>query len=234
MEESIMLEELKQKVYDAEETLWTRDPVAFSWGNVSGLDAQQGLVVMRPRSVRWQALSPKDMVVVRLDNGETVEGSAPPAEARAHLELYRAFPSLGGIVHTHSLYASAWAQAGRDIPCYGITHADYFYGSIPCTRHLSQDELDEDYPGNMGKVIVETFLDRCLEPSAIPGVICRGHGPFTWGKDPAQAVRHAVVLERVAEMALLTREVDPFADPSPRRIVDKHYFLKHGPSAGLD
>lgn len=226
-----MLEELKQKVCDAEVDFYRRDPVAAPWGNVSGLAVKEGYLVMRSRGARLETLTAADMAVVRLDTGETVEGEAPPPDVKTHLELYRAFPSLGGIVHAHSLYASAWAQAGRDIPCYGTTHANYFYGSIPCVRHLSQDELDEDYEGSTGKAIVETFLERCLEPSAIPAVICRSHGAFSWGKDPAEAVRHAVVLERVAEMALFTRDVDPFADPVPRRILDKHYFLKHGPGA---
>lgn len=226
-----MLEELKQRVFEAESEMHARDPVSAPWGNVSGLDEQRNLVVIRPRGARWDALTPADMAVVRLDSGETVEGETPPPDVKTHLELYRAFPSLGGIVHTHSLYASAWAQAGRDIPCYGTTHANYFYGAIPCVRHLSQDELDEDYEGSTGRAIVETFVERCLEPSAIPGVICRSHGAFTWGRNLAEAVRHAAVLERVAEMALLTREVDPFADPVPRRILDKHYFLKHGPGA---
>lgn len=226
-----MLEELKKQVCEAEAKLYQCDPAAYAWGGVSGLDAREGLVVIRPMGARTDKPSPEDMTVVRLGTGETVEGGRPPADVQTHLELYRAFPQLGGIVHTHSPYASAWAQAGRDIPCYGTTHADYFYGPVPCARHLSQDELDEDYEASTGKVIVETFLERCLEPSAIPGALCRGHGAFTWGQDPAEAMHHAIVLERVAMMALLTREVDPFADTAPRRVIDKHYVLKHGPNA---
>ena len=138
---------------------------------------------------------------------------------------------MGGIVHTHSAYAVAWAQAGQDIPCYGTTHADYFYGPIPCARHLRQAELEEDYEKNTGRIIVETFRGRNLDPAAVPGVICHSHGPFTWGKDPAQAVYHAVVLEEVARMALLTRQVDPDAAPAPQYLQDKHYSRKHGPNA---
>ncbi len=227
-----MLEELRKQVCDANLLLPAYGLVTFTWGNVSGLDAEKGLMVIKPSGVEYDELKPEDMVVVELESGKTVEGRLrPSSDTKTHLELYRAFPQLGGIVHTHSPYAVAWAQAGRDIPCYGTTHADYFYGPIPCARHLSQEELDEDYEMNTGRIIVETFTERCLEPTAIPGVICRSHGPFTWGKDPAQAVYHAKVLEEVAKMALLTREVDPFADPAPRRILDKHYFRKHGPSA---
>lgn len=165
-------------------------------------------------------------------DGNKVEGDMnPSSDTRTHLVLYREFPQIGGIVHTHSPYAVAWAQAGRDIPCYGTTHADYFYGAIPCARHLTQEELDEDYEKGTGTVIIETFRDRNLDPMAVPAVICHSHGPFTWGKDPAQAVYHAVVLEEVAKMGILTRQVDPSAAPAPQRILDKHYLRKHGPNA---
>lgn len=227
-----MLEELKRAVYEANLLLPKYRLVTFTWGNVSGLDAGRGLMVIKPSGVEYDAMGPQDMVVVSLETGQAVEGELrPSSDTKTHLELYRAFPQLGGIVHSHSPFATAWAQAGRDIPCYGTTHADYFYGSIPCARHLSQEELDEDYEMYTGKAIVETFTERCLEPTALPGVICRSHGPFAWGRDPAQAVEHAVVLEEVAKIALLTRQVDPFADPCPRRVQDKHYFRKHGPSA---
>ena len=155
----------------------------------------------------------------------------PSSDTKTHLELYKAFPTLGGIVHTHSPYAVAWAQAGRDIPCYGTTHADYFYGAVPCARHLTKEELDEDYEKNTGKIIIDTFTDRGIDPVAVPGVICHSHGPFTWGKDAAQAVYHAVVLEEVAKMALLTRQVDSGAAPAPQYLQDKHYMRKHGPNA---
>ena len=165
-------------------------------------------------------------------SGKKVEGELnPSSDTKTHLVLYNAFPQLGGIVHTHSPYAVGWAQAGEDIPCFGTTHADYFYGPIPCARHLTQEELDEDYELNTGKIIVETFRKRGIDPVAVPAVICFSHGPFTWGKDAAQAVYHAVVLEEVAKMALFTRQVRPDAVPAPQRIQDKHYLRKHGPGA---
>ena len=226
-----MLEKLKQTVYEANMELPRRGLVTYTWGNVSGIDRERGLFVIKPSGVDYGALRPEDLVVLDLE-GRQVEGVLnPSSDARTHLALYRAFPTLGGVVHTHSPHAVAWAQAGRDIPAYGTTHADYFYGPIPCARHLTQAELEEDYERNTGAAIVETFRERCMEPFAVPGVICASHGPFTWGKDPAQAVYHAVVLEEVAKMALLTRQVRPSAVPAPQRVQDKHYFRKHGPGA---
>ena len=227
-----MLKQLKQQVYEANMELPRRGLVTYTWGNVSGIDRSRGLVVIKPSGVAYEDLRPADLVVVDLDTGVVVEGDLnPSSDTRTHLELYRAFPALGGIVHTHSPYAVAWAQAGRDIPCYGTTHADYFYGPVPCARQLSTAELESDYEGNTGKVIVETFRTRNIDPVAVPGVICRSHGPFTWGKDAAQAVYHAVVLEEVARMALLTWQVDPNAAPAPQNLQDKHYLRKHGPHA---
>lgn len=226
-----MLTKLKKAVYEANMELPKRGLVTYTWGNVSGIDRQSGLMVIKPSGVEYEALTPEDLVVVDL-NGNRVEGSLnPSSDTRTHLELYKAFPQLGGIVHTHSPYAVGWAQAGEDIPCYGTTHADYFYGSIPCARHLTQEELDEDYEKNTGTVIIEAFDRRRLDPVAVPGVICRSHGPFAWGKDPAQAVYHAVVLEEVAKMAALTRLVKPDAEPAPEHVVYKHYMRKHGPDA---
>lgn len=227
-----MLEKLKQTVLEANLLLPKYGLVTFTWGNVSGVDRERGLVVIKPSGVEYGGMTADDMVVVSLDTGERVEGKwKPSSDTKTHLELYRAFPGIGGIVHTHSPHAVAWAQAGEDIPCFGTTHADYFYGPIPCARHLTPAELEEDYERNTGAAIVETFRERCMEPSAVPGVICASHGPFTWGKDPAQAVYHAVVLEEVAKMALLTRQVRPSAVPAPQRVQDKHYFRKHGPGA---
>ena len=227
-----MLEELKQQVLGANLLLPKYNLVTFTWGNVSGIELEKGLMVIKPSGVEYVGMTAEDMVVVSLDTGEQVEGKwKPSSDTKTHLELYRAFPGVGGIVHTHSPHAVAWAQAGEDIPCFGTTHADYFYGSIPCTRHLSQAELEEDYEKNTGTIIIETFRERCLEPAAIPGVICASHGPFTWGRNAAQAVYHAVVLEEVAKMAILTRQVRPSAVPAPQRIQDKHYFRKHGPEA---
>ncbi len=227
-----MLETLRKQVYEANMELPRRGLVTFTWGNVSGIDRARGLVVIKPSGVEYEALTPQDMVVLDLESGRVVEGGLnPSSDTRTHLELYRAFPDLGGVVHTHSPSAVAWAQAGRDIPCYGTTHADYFYGPVPCARQLTQAEIDEDYEKNTGAVIVETFRRRGLDPMHLPGVICSSHGPFTWGKDAAQAVYHAVVLEEVAKMAILTREVDPSAAPAPQRVQDKHFLRKHGPAA---
>ena len=226
-----MLEQLKQQVYEANMELPKRGLVTYTWGNVSGIDRASGLFVIKPSGVEYDELRPEDLVVMDL-KGNKVEGEMnPSSDTKTHLVLYNAFPQIGGIVHTHRPYAVGWAQAGRDIPCYGTTHADYFYGPIPCARHLTQEELDEDYELNTGNIIVEEFQARGIDPVAIPAVICHSHGPFTWGKDAAQAVYHAVVLEEVAKMAIFTRQVDPSAAPAPQRIQDKHYMRKHGPNA---
>ena len=226
-----MLEALKQAVWAANMELPQRSLVTYTWGNVSGIDREKGLVVIKPSGVDYEQLTPEKLVVLDLD-GNIVEGDLnPSSDTKTHLELYKAFPALGGVVHTHSPYAVAWAQAGEDIPCYGTTHADYFYGPVPCARSLTKEELDEDYEKNTGKVIVETFMGRGIDPVHVPAVICRSHGPFTWGKTPAQAVYHAVVLEEVAKMALLTRQVAPQAQPAPAHLVEKHFLRKHGPNA---
>ena len=226
-----MLENLKEKVYEANMLLPRYGLVTFTWGNVSGIDRESGLVVIKPSGVDYEDLSPDKLVVLDLE-GKIVEGKLnPSSDTKTHLELYKAFPTLGGIVHTHSTYAVAWAQAGLDIPCYGTTHADYFYGPIPCARHLTQEELDAGYELNTGNTIVECFKMRGIDPVAVPAVICHSHGPFTWGKDAADAVYHAVVLEEVAKMAIFTRQVYPAAAPAPQRIQDKHYMRKHGPNA---
>ena len=227
-----MLETLKQQVYEANMELPRRGLVTYTWGNVSGIDRASGLMVIKPSGVEYEELTIDKMVVVDLQTGTIVEGSLnPSSDTKTHLELYKAFPALGGIVHTHSPFAVAWAQAGRDIPCYGTTHADYFYGPVPCARHLTAAELEDDYEKNTGKVIIETFQNRNIDPVAVPAVICHSHGPFTWGKDAAQAVYHAVVLEEVAKMALFTRQIDPAAAPAPQSMQDKHYLRKHGPNA---
>ena len=226
-----MLEELKQKVFEANMELPRRGLVTYTWGNVSGIDREKGLFVIKPSGVEYDELRPEDLVVMDLQ-GNKVEGELnPSSDTKTHLVLYNAFPTVGGIVHTHSPYAVGWAQAGEDIPCYGTTHADYFYGPVPCARHLTKEELDEDYELNTGKIIVETFRERDIDPKAVPAVICHSHGPFTWGKDAAQAVYHAVVLEEVAKMAIFTRQVNPAAAPAPQRIVEKHYQRKHGKNA---
>lgn len=226
-----MLEQLKQQVYEANMELPRRGLVTYTWGNVSGIDRESGLFVIKPSGVEYDEMRPEDLVVLDLD-GNKVEGKLnPSSDTKTHIELYKAFPELGGIVHTHSTHAVAWAQAGRDIPCFGTTHADYFYGPVPCARALTQEEIDEDYEKNTGKVIIEAFRTRNIQPMHVPGVVCSSHGPFTWGKDAAQAVYHAVVLEEVAKMALLTLQIDPNAAPAPQRIQDKHFLRKHGPNA---
>ena len=181
--------------------------------------------------MEYDDLKPEDLVVMDLQ-GNKVEGDLnPSSDTKTHLALYNAFPQLGGIVHTHSPYAVSWAQARRDIPCYGTTHADYFYGPIPCARNLTPAEIDEDYEMNTGKVIIETFNSRGINPVHVPAVICANHGPFTWGKDAAQAVYHAVVLEEVAKMAIFTEQNCPTIGPAPQCIQDKHFMRKHGPNA---
>ncbi len=226
-----MLEALKEQVYLANMELPKRKLVTYTWGNVSGIDREKGLFVIKPSGVDYDVLRPSDMVVMDLQ-GNQVEGTLnPSSDTKTHLVLYNAFPSIGGIVHTHSPYAVAWAQAGEDLPCYGTTHADYFYGSIPCARHLTHQELDEDYERNTGMTIVETFRERRIDPKAVPAVLCYSHGPFTWGKDADQAVYHSVVLEECAKMGILTRVLNPNAAPAPQRMQDKHYLRKHGPNA---
>lgn len=226
-----MLKKLKHSVYEANMELPRRGLVTYTWGNVSGIDRERGLVVIKPSGVEYDELKPEDLVVLDLD-GNVVEGELnPSSDTKTHLELYKAFPELGGVVHTHSPYAVGWAQAGRDVPAYGTTHADYFFGPVPCCRSLTEQEVEEDYERNTGLVIVETFRERNLNPVHVPGTICRNHGPFTWGKDPAQAVYHAVVLEEVAKMAVYTIQIDPAAQPAPQHVLNKHFMRKHGPDA---
>lgn len=222
---------LREAVYEANMLLPQYRLVTFTWGNVSQLDREKGVVAIKPSGVDYDKLRPEDMVVLDLQ-GNVVSGRLnPSSDTKTHLALYNAFPQIGGIVHTHSPNAVAWAQAGEDIPCYGTTHADYFYGSIPCARDLTQQEIDEDYEPNTGAVIIETFRQRGVNPSYVPAVVCRSHGPFTWGKDAAQAVYHSVVLEEVAKMAILTRQVHGDPVSAPQRIQDKHFLRKHGPNA---
>ena len=224
-----MLEALKKKVYEANMELPKRGLVTYTWGNVSGIDREKGLFVIKPYGVDYDELKPDDMVVVDL-KGNKVEGDMnPSSDTLTHMVLYNAFPSIGGIVHTHSPYAVGWAQAGLDIPCYGTTHADYFYGPIPCMRGLTPEEIEDAYELNTGKVIVEGF--EGIDPVAVPGTLVRNHGPFSWGKDAAAAVYHAVVMEEVAKMALRTERLNPEVQPAPQYLQDKHYMRKHGPNA---
>jgi len=226
-----MLEELKQVVYEANMELPKHGLVTFTWGNVSAIDRASGLLVIKPSGVEYDKLKPEDMVVVDLD-GNKVEGRYnPSSDTATHIELYKAFPEIGGVVHTHSSYATSWAQAGRDIPCYGTTHADYIYGEVPCVRCLSKEEIEEAYERNTGVLIVQEFIRRCKEPMAVPAVLCKNHGPFTWGKDAKDAVHNAVVLEEVAKMAYRAEVINPRVDPAPQELQDKHYYRKHGANA---
>lgn len=226
-----MLEELKQLVCEANLDLPKYGLVTFTWGNVSAIDRQKGLFVIKPSGVEYARLKPEDMVVVDL-NGNKVEGRLnPSSDTATHVELYRAFTEVGGIVHTHSTYATSWAQSGRDIPCYGTTHADYIYGDIPCARCLTGREIEEAYERNTGRLIVDEFKRRCLDPVAVPTVLCRHHGPFAWGKDAKEAVHNAVVLEEVARMAYLAESINSRIQPAPKELQDKHYYRKHGADA---
>ena len=224
-----MLEELKRQVYEANMELPRRGLITYTWGNVSGIDREKGLFVIKPSGVDYDVLKPEDMVVMDLE-GKKVEGDLnPSSDTPTHLELYLAFKEIGGIVHTHSPHATAWAQAGRPLPGYGTTHADYFYGEIPCARNLTEDEIEEGYEKNTGKVIIETFQGK--NPVYIPAVLCKNHGPFTWGMDAAEAVHNAVVLEEVAKMNFMTELINPSAVPAPQCLQDKHFMRKHGPNA---
>ncbi len=226
-----MLEELKIKVFEANMELPKRGLVTYTWGNVSGIDRESGLFVIKPSGVDYDTMTPDDMVVMDLE-GNKVEGKyKPSSDTPTHLELYKRYEEIGGVVHTHSTEAVAWAQAGRSIPLYGTTHADYFYGEIPCARSLTPEEIEEAYEKNTGLVIIETFDERGLNPMYTPGVLCTNHGPFTWGKDAAEAVHNAVVLEEVAKMALKTELINPNVKTAPDCIRDKHFFRKHGANA---
>lgn len=224
-----MLEQLKEQVCKSNCMLPKHGLVTFTWGNVSAIDKESGLVVIKPSGVEYDDLTPDKMVVVDL-NGNIIEGDLrPSSDTPTHLYLYRNFPTAGGIVHTHSTNATAFAQARAPIAAYGTTHADYFYGDIPCTRELTAGETARDYEMNTGRVIVEAF--KLLNPAAIPGVVVANHGPFAWGKDAAEAVHNAVVLEEVARMAILMHSINPNAKPVPNYILDKHYYRKHGDNA---
>jgi L-ribulose-5-phosphate 4-epimerase len=225
-----MLERLKQAVCRANLDLVREGLVIQTWGNVSGIDRSRGLVVIKPSGVAYDGMKARDMVVVALDTGAVVEGRyKPSSDTPTHLVLYRAFTAIGGIVHTHSLHATAWAQARKPISCYGTTQADYWHGEVPCTRPLTDAEIGSDYEANTGHVIVETF--RELNPLHHPAVLVASHGPFTWGQDAADAVHQAVVLEFVARLASETLRLNPKVQSVPPRLLDKHFLRKHGPGA---
>ena len=226
-----MLEQLKKEVYEANLLLPKYDLVTFTWGNVSGIDREKGLFVIKPSGVEYDKLTPEDMVVMDLE-GNKVEGRYnPSSDTPTHVVLYNRFPQIGGVVHTHSSWATSWAQAGRDIPCYGTTHADYIYGEIPCVRNLTREEIEEAYERNTGVLIADEFEVRGKDPAAVPAVLCKNHGVFTWGKDAHEAVHNAVVAEEVAKMAARCEMLNPQVEPAPQELQNKHYYRKHGANA---
>lgn len=226
-----MLEQLKERVYAANLELVARGVVIYTWGNVSEIDRTSGIVAIKPSGVDYDVMKPDDIVLVSLETGESVEGKwKPSSDTPTHLELYRAFPEIGGITHTHSTNAVAFAQAGMDIPALGTTHADYFYGDIPCTRALTKAEVESAYEANTGKVVVETIQSRVYPVLSIPGIVVKNHGPFAWGKNAASSVYHAVVMEKVSEMAIKSLQLNPQSEMA-QYVLDKHYMRKHGPNA---
>jgi L-ribulose-5-phosphate 4-epimerase len=225
-----MLEQLKRRVCRANLDLVKEGLVIHTWGNASGIDRRRGLVVIKPSGVPYEGMRPFHQVVLSLETGKVIEGRLKPSsDAPTHLVLYRAFPHVGGVVHTHSLYATAWAQARRSLPAYGTTQADYWYGAVPCTRMLTPREIQSDYEANTGHVIVETF--RELDPRQRPGVLVASHGPFTWGRDVHEAVRNAAILEVIARLNSETLRLNPNLKPMPSNLLDRHFLRKHGPSA---
>ncbi|AKG71576.1 MULTISPECIES: L-ribulose-5-phosphate 4-epimerase [Serratia] len=227
-----MLNELKQQVLEANLQLPRHHLVTFTWGNVSAVDRQQGLMVIKPSGVEYDAMTREDMVVVELESGKVVEGSKKPSsDTDTHRVLYLNFAAAGGIVHTHSRHATIWAQAGLAIPAWGTTHADYFYGDIPCTRLMRDEEINGRYEWETGQVIVETFKERGLDAAQIPAVLVHSHGPFAWGKDADSAVHNAVVLEELAYMGIFSRQLAPGLGNMQQTLLDKHYLRKHGAHA---
>lgn len=225
-----MLEELKQKVFEANMLLPKYKLITFTWGNVSGIDRSAGLIVIKPSGVEYDDMSADDMVVVDLATGKTVEGNLnPSSDTATHLELYKNFPNIAGVVHTHSRWATIFAQSGMGIPALGTTHGDYFYGEIPCTRRMTPLEISGEYELETGKVIVETFADKAADD--IPAVLVNSHGPFTWGTDPKNAVHNAVVLEELAFMAWHNMMMSPSIGGMQQELLDKHYLRKHGANA---
>ena len=225
-----MLNDLKQAVCEANLALVRSGLVIQTWGNASGIDREHSLMVIKPSGVPYDGMKPEHLVTVSLETGKVVDSSLQPSsDTPTHLVLYRAFPSIGGIVHTHSLYATAWAQACQDLPAFGTTQADYWYGRVPCTRKLRDEEIQSDYEANTGNLIVETF--RGMDPLQHPAVLVASHGPFTWGKDVDAAVHNAEVLEFVARLASETLRINPQTAPMPSVLLDKHFLRKHGPGA---
>ena len=226
------LDELKEQVWSANRALGQSGLVVLTWGNVSGIDRKAGIMAIKPSGVEYKRLTQQSIVLVSLANGEVRDGVLrPSSDTPSHLALYRSFDSIGSVVHTHSVYATSWAQAEMDIPCFGTTHADYFHGPIPVTRQLEQEEIKNDYEHNVGKVIAEHFTENRLSPIEIPAVLVPGHGVFTWGETADKALETAIVLEEVARMAVYTRLLNPRAEGISALLLDKHFFRKHGSGA---
>ncbi|WP_255902112.1 L-ribulose-5-phosphate 4-epimerase [Priestia aryabhattai] len=226
-----MLDKLKEEVFQANLDLPKHGLVKYTWGNVSAVDRDSGLFVIKPSGVTYEKMTAQDMVVVDLD-GRVVEGELnPSSDTLTHAVLYKHYPEIGGIAHTHSTWATIWAQAGLDVQAMGTTHADTFYGSVPCARFLTEKEVNDGYEVETGKVIIETFEKRGLDVLAVPGILLQGHGPFTWGKDAKTAVMNSVVLDEVSKMNFFTQKLNVLAEELPQRILDKHYLRKHGQNA---
>ncbi|MBY0197990.1 L-ribulose-5-phosphate 4-epimerase [Priestia megaterium] len=226
-----MLDKLKEEVFQANLDLPKHGLVKYTWGNVSAIDRDSGLFVIKPSGVTYEKMTAQDMVVVDLE-GHVVEGELnPSSDTLTHAVLYKHYPEIGGIAHTHSTWATIWAQAGLDVQAMGTTHADTFYGSVPCARFLTEKEVNDGYEVETGKVIIETFEKRGLDVLAVPGILLQGHGPFTWGKDAKSAVMNSVVLDEVSKMNFFTQKLNGLAEELPQRILDKHYLRKHGKNA---
>ena len=227
-----MYKQLKEEVLEANLALPKHGLVTFTWGNVSAVDRERGVIAIKPSGVEYDVMQANDIVVLDLETGKVVDGDKKPSsDTPTHLCLYRAFTEIGGIVHTHSRHATIWSQVGLDIPAWGTTHADYFYGAIPCTRPMSTEELQNEYEWETGEVIVETFTKRRIDPNQMPAVLVNAHAPFVWGKDASTAVHNAVVLEEVAYMGLFSRQLSPNLGPMQQTLLDKHYLRKHGSGA---
>ncbi|MFI3208413.1 MAG: L-ribulose-5-phosphate 4-epimerase AraD [Eubacteriales bacterium] len=222
------LKEMKERVYQANLELVERGLVIYTWGNVSMIDREQGIIVIKPRGLEYADLVADDMSVTDLEGNQIGEGLLPSVDLDIHLAIYNAYPEIGGITHTHSTYATAWAGARRDVPTFGTTHADHFYGDIPCTRMLTTEEVAGEYEKVTGEVIVETFQERGLDPMQMFGVLAAGHGPFTWGATPEASVENSVILEELSRMALLTEQINPTAPRLEPYVLDKHFLRKHG------
>jgi L-ribulose-5-phosphate 4-epimerase len=226
-----MLPHLRELVLEANLEVVRRGLVLYTFGNASGIDRESGLVVIKPSGVPYENMRPGDLVITDL-TGRIVEGALrPSSDLATHLELYKAFPTIGGVVHTHSRFATSWCQAGKEIPCLGTTHADYFHGTIPLTAHLSSEEIEKAYEKATGEAIVRRFQSSHLDPMAFPGVLVTGHAPFTWGKTPGEAAMHAAILEEIATMAYYAKTLNAACGELPREVIDKHHLRKHGPKA---